>query len=125
MIFFLCSGSYTLCKKKPYLNQPLRHNRTNVFTTSHLAQSNLFNNSMFRSDRTSTTNFNDDLNSTTQYYSNTNSSTNNETSISFIDTPPPPYWQIMNHPISPNSPSRAPPSYTHLNVSNLNKQESK
>ena len=133
----MCSGSYTLCKKKSYLNQTVpRNNRTNVFTTSTLINSNLYNNSAYQS-RRSINNFFDDY-STTQYYNNAiintslNSSTrpvdseathNNEPSISFINAPPPSYWQIMNQTNSTNL--RTPPLYTHLNVTNLNKQNPK
>ena len=135
MIFFLCSGSYTLCKNKPYINQSLRQNRTNVFT-SHLVNSNLYNtNPTFRNERSSVNSFNEDY-LTAQYYrpsTNDFRSISNvaEPTISFINTPPPPYWQIMNqnstnnHIITQNNGNsiRAPPPY--LNVSNLNKQDIK
>ena len=131
MIFFLCSGSYTLCKKKSDMDQPIRRNRTNIFTTSHLVNSHLYSNPAYRSELSSTNSFNNPEYSCSQYYtnnSNTFRSTTNivEPSISFINSPPPSYWQIMNqdNPVNTNNSIRPPPP-SYLNVSNLNKQNSK
>jgi hypothetical protein len=132
MIFFLCSGSYTLCKKKSYINQPIRRNRTNVFTTSHLVNnSNLYSNPSYRSELSSTNSFNNNEYFSTQYYTNNNNlrPTTNfvEPTTSFINQPPPSYWQIMNqsnNTVNTNSSIRPPPP-SYLNVSTLNKQNTK
>ena len=133
MSIFFCSKIYfyTLCKKKSYINQPIRRNRTNVFTTSHLVNnSNFYSNPSYRSELSSTNCFNNNEYSSTEYYSNSNliPATNFvERTISLINQPPPSYWQIMNQnniPVNTNNSIRPPPP-SYLNVSTLNKQDNK
>lgn len=147
IVFFVCSGSYTLCKKKNFLNRQLRQNRTDIFNNANsrnvYSSSSLSTNTnlAYRHDNNHMINYpitspNNEYQAT-QYYNNRSSLSNieHQPSISFIDTPPPSYWQIMhqsrtqtNNSINNSttnlnnnsSPSNqvTPPPY-HLNASKL------